>query len=488
MCGIGKRSDRGRFLIRCISVFVGAWLGCGVFAPPATAQRTDMDHGQLPVPIGAQGLAGGGNAALEQQQEALFQQMLRNPADLKTGLAYAELSARLGNNEAAVTALERMLIYNPNLANIDLELGALYFRMGSFEIAQTYFDKALANHPSPEVAAQARRYLDAAGSRESPHQIVGQLLVGAQYQSDANVAPAASFLESQIGTVPLGRRSVKENALNTFAAGTVMYSYDLGTQDRDALEVGGTALINHYINHGRLDVGFAEVTAGPRLRFPDTGLWWAPSGSLKPYLIANEAGLGEEQYFYSYGTGLEGTTVLPGDVVAKAAFEFRQKTFSSHPDIPNARGLSGSDKLVSLTLSKAITANSTLSGEFDYLDQGARFRFYANKSYALGGSYRIRYDDPAGWQSQPWDTTFYASHSWAYYEAPDPCCNSSGSAAISLPSTRRDGDWRFGVTQSIPVTDTMAVVVQVQRDILSSNLQLYGYTSTSALAGLKILF
>ena len=48
-----------------------------------------------------------------------------------------------------VAALERMLLFNPNLARVDLELGALYFRMGSFEMARSYFDKALAQTPRP---------------------------------------------------------------------------------------------------------------------------------------------------------------------------------------------------------------------------------------------------------------------------------------------------------------------------------------------------
>ena len=84
-----------------------------------------------------QELSAGDRASLEAQKEALFQRMLQNPADLDTTFAYADVSARLGDNEAAVSALERMLLFNPDLPRVQLELGALYFRMGSFEIART---------------------------------------------------------------------------------------------------------------------------------------------------------------------------------------------------------------------------------------------------------------------------------------------------------------------------------------------------------------
>src|SRR5215510_9622780 len=83
-------------------------------------------------------------ATLQSRKDTLFQQMLREPANLDITFAYADVSAKLGDNEAAVAALERMLLFNPGLARVQLELGALYFRMGSYEIARTYFDKALA--------------------------------------------------------------------------------------------------------------------------------------------------------------------------------------------------------------------------------------------------------------------------------------------------------------------------------------------------------
>ena len=52
-----------------------------------------------------------------------------------------------------------MLLFNPNLARVQLELGALYFRMGSYELSRTYFDKALAGNPPPEVKSRIETYL-----------------------------------------------------------------------------------------------------------------------------------------------------------------------------------------------------------------------------------------------------------------------------------------------------------------------------------------
>ncbi|HYU12058.1 MAG TPA: tetratricopeptide repeat protein [Stellaceae bacterium] len=435
----------------------------------------------------AQDLTPDERTQLEARKAALFQEMLRNPANLDATFAYAETAARLGDNEAAVSAFERMLLFNPNLPRVELELGTLYFRMGSFEIARSYFEKALASNPSPEVRSRIDEYLAEIARRAAPERLIGYVFFGAQYQSDANVAPGSALIHSPIGDVLLGNQFVKKADVNLFGTVSALYSYDLGTQNRDMLEIGGTAFLNHYFQVGRLDLALAEVTAGPRLNFPEP-LPGVRTGSLKPYLILNEVGLGGNQYFYTYGAGLEETALVIGDARLRTNVEFRQKSFSNASDRPLSTGLNGNDKLVALRLDKPLTVNSELGLEFDFLDQQTRFAFYSNKAYAVGGAYRVRYQDPTGYLELPWETSFYLGRVWANYAAPDPCCNTSGNPDVFAASKRNDRRWRFGITQAFRVAGDVAIVLQVQRDIVSSNLSLYAYTSNSVLVGPQIRF
>jgi Flp pilus assembly protein TadD len=85
-----------------------------------------------PVEVVAQPAGGDEAGSLQTQKDALFQQMLSDPGNLDVTFAYADVSTRLGDYEGAVSALERMLLFNPDLPRVHLELGALYFRMGSF--------------------------------------------------------------------------------------------------------------------------------------------------------------------------------------------------------------------------------------------------------------------------------------------------------------------------------------------------------------------
>jgi tetratricopeptide (TPR) repeat protein len=447
---------------------------CG--AAPALSQST------APVDVA------GDRQTLEQKKAALFQQMLRDPGNLDVTFAYADVAAKLGDNEGAVAALERMLLFNPNLPRVDLELGVLYFRMGSFEAAEDYFNKALTFNPPQDVAGRVNEYLAKIHTAEQPSQLTGYVFFGAQYQTDANIAPGSPLISSPIGQVLLSSQFVKRSDWDIFGSGAVLYSYDLGTQDRDTIEVTGTGFANHYMVFSRLDLDLGEVTAGPRLRYPNLDIPYTQAVTLKPYVIVNEVGLGEAQYFWTYGGGLESTAVFFGDLAAKASYEIREKNFTNAADRPLSRGLTGDDNLVSLTLTKPTFENQFLSGQFDYLDQDTRLGFYANKTYALSGAYRFHYEDPTGILKLPWDTTLFGSRSWGYYAQPDPCCSTSGNPLIFSPSDRYDRHWRMGITQSFDVLTNVSLVFQLQRDIVSSNLSIYGYTSDSALMGVQVRF
>src|SRR5579862_8440413 len=233
-------------------------------------------------PAHAQAPGGNDIAALTAQKNALFQQMLHDPANLSVTFAYAEISARLGDNEAAVSALERLLLFNPNLPRVDLELGVLYYRMGSFEAARAYFEKAKTFNPPPEVAARVDEYLGKIAADEAPSIFTGYVFLGAQYQTDANVAPGSPLVISPVGAVLLSNQFVKHDDANIFGTGSFLYSYDLGTQNRDAIEVTGTGFLNHYLQFNRLDLDLGELTVGPRLRFPHLDMAPILSATLKP--------------------------------------------------------------------------------------------------------------------------------------------------------------------------------------------------------------
>jgi len=360
--------------------------------------------------------------------------------------------------------------------------------MGSFDAARSYLQKATALNPPPDVQARIDQYLAKTGALDAPQRLTGYLLLGSQYQSDMTVSSGSNLVQSAVANQLISTQFTRQGGANLFITGGALYSQDLGTQNRDTLEIGGAGFVDHYFQKSEFDLALGEVTAGPRFRFPNLdapGVQWV---SVKPYAIVNEVGLGQQQYFYTFGAGIETTAVLWGDLSARLAYEFRNKNFTGAADRPASVGLTGNDNLVILALKKPVTENSVLVGEFDFLDQSTRFNYFSNQTFAVSGSYRISYADPTGIVKLPLETEFFASHTWSLYDAPDPCCSTNGSATSPAGSNRYDRHWRFGITQRFPVATNISLVLQLERDIVSSNLPIYGYTSNSVLLGPQIRF
>lgn len=94
---------------------------------------------------------------------ASFQETLRKPSDPATLMAFAEIAIKIGDLEGAISALDRLLLIDRDQPEVKLELGVLYFRLGSFEAARTYLgDVRFSQRASPVLKARAEEFLKAA--------------------------------------------------------------------------------------------------------------------------------------------------------------------------------------------------------------------------------------------------------------------------------------------------------------------------------------
>src|SRR4030095_11690172 len=133
------------------------------------------------------------SSELRAQYNAAFQETMLKPADLDVLFRFATLAAQIGDLEGAISALERMLLINADLPRVRLELGVLYYRLGSYEAARTYLTSALKSPSLPaDVRRKAEEYLAEIDSKASPSSFGGDVFFGLRYQSNRNLRAAAS--------------------------------------------------------------------------------------------------------------------------------------------------------------------------------------------------------------------------------------------------------------------------------------------------------
>ena len=68
----------------------------------------------------------------------LYQQVLADPTNVELNLRYAEMAAKRGDLEAAIGALERLLVSQPDQREVQLRVGLLYARLKSYDMAKAY--------------------------------------------------------------------------------------------------------------------------------------------------------------------------------------------------------------------------------------------------------------------------------------------------------------------------------------------------------------
>lgn len=119
---------------------------CTLFSASALAQATNAPAAVSP--------------ELRARYDKAFEQTLEKPADPQTLVAFAVVAVEYGDLEGAISALERLLILDADQPEVKLELGVLYFRLGSHEAANSYLEAARNSaSASDDVKQRAAEFL-----------------------------------------------------------------------------------------------------------------------------------------------------------------------------------------------------------------------------------------------------------------------------------------------------------------------------------------
>ena len=177
-----------------------------------------------------------------------------------------------GDYEAAIAALERLLYYNPNLAHVKYELGTLYFKLRSFDMAKRYFKEALVTRGlDPVTRSRIEGYLPDAERQTQQSRFAGFAQTGVRYQSNANFAPSNGLVSVSGQELGLPATNTKRSDSNWFGMVGLSHDYDLndtaGLELRDALH----RLPDRAVCPGRPHVGLIDGSFGWRIPLETTG-------------------------------------------------------------------------------------------------------------------------------------------------------------------------------------------------------------------------
>jgi hypothetical protein len=410
--------------------------------------------------------------------DRLFEQMLREPANLDIMFRYAQRAVENGNYDAAIGTLSRMLLFNPDLPRVRMELGALYFQLGSYEAARTYLTQALAATDMPQdVRERATAYLAEIDRRTARSVLTGSLTVGARWQQNANSGPGGTQVRALGQDATLSNEFLRQSDWNVFGLASFQHVYNPKVISGDVLE--STAVLYGTRQHElrTLDVALMEVTTGPRFEMGDSGPGIA---TLRPYLIANVVGLGDARYYHTFGMGA-GVTQQFGDyVLGEVLLEARDKHFRNSADRPFATDQDGLENSAFVSTRIRTSADTLTSVGVGVSGLNAREAFQSNLQLIAAASVTYFFDPEFWVVTQPWSVNFAVARLNTTYDEPDP--------SVDPNTTREDNEWRFSLLGTVPITDSFSVITQAQRFLVDSNLPNFKYNNWALTGGISWRF
>ena len=392
---------------------------------------------------------------LEAAHEEAFQETLRDPANLDKLFSFAELAVTVGDLEGAISALERMLVYNPDLPRVRLELGVLYFRLGSYQIARTYLTRAIDGEDVPEaVRERAAVYVQEIDIRLGPHQFAGSVFGGYRYQSNANTGPSSPAVRVFGLPATLGDQFTRTADDNVFISGSLRHVFDLQTQGGEAWQSNALVYGSRQRDQGQLNLGVLEVDTGPAGTFDLGGLGLL---GYRPYVLGSVVTLEDKRYLTTWGGGLTLTKPIVDWLAADVTFEHRERSFKDNGTRTTAELQTGDED--SLRLGFDIQFSRTfwarVTGSVDW--ETAANPIFGSREEAASVTLTKDYPAPGNLPGR-WVSSISATVLHQKYNEFDPTVD---------PSNKRiDRERRFRLVQIIPVWEAFSLVATAQRVIV----------------------
>lgn len=408
---------------------------------------------------------------------AAFQETLRKPADPPTLLRYAELAVQVGDLEAAISALERLLMIDGEQPKVKLELGVLYYRLGSYEAARGYLESArVSARATPETKQRAGQYIAELDAKSGKSQFSGDLFTAMRHSTNANsgpVGPTSSFGASTVPSPTVAQRS----DLSVLGAATLRHRYDLERQDNGALESDFSFYTTRQFQVSEANLLLLDFTTGPRTA-PFDG--WLSDLAVKPFVAGRYVSGHDLPIYWAWGAGLEAAAPLGDQIHATFSVSGRRRDFINNADAPNNDRSSGNEAAAVVDFRVELTQSMTMSLNSSFTRYVAMVPSESYVDYGFGGSMAVRFTDPLSLNGRLWSVTASGGVQLATYDQPD--------VAVDPIQRRGQADLNLSLILAIPLDEQLTLIAQGALSQRTAQLNNYAYNSFTSLIGISWRF
>lgn len=405
------------------------------------------------------------------EYDAAFEAMFEDPTNLGLTFDYAVIARRVGDLEGAVGALERMLIFNPDLPIVHYELAQLYATLDSHAAARRYYLSALALAPPDHIRERIEAALARLERAAAPSRWSGSLFAGLRWQDNANAAPDDGRVLIDGIDARLDPGSGERSDASVLATASLDHRYDLG---RDPAvfwhsRILGYAARQHELR--QLDLALVAVDSGPEFRLPD-------DLTVRPFLIADHVALDSAGFYRSFGLG--GELVRESKAGWRWSIEAKalRREHRENSRFPTLDDRDGSILRLGGEFGRSLAPDLQFAGSAGVERQDSRRGFESYRGAEIG--FRLLKALTGLWGGGSWNVALSGRASQRDYDSAD--------AIIDAGRKRRDRGYSLGLSLTVPLGSGAAWTVEARQQWRRSNLPNFAFTDTALSSGVRYSF
>lgn len=416
--------------------------------------------------------------ALERQTDDAFRRVLQQPQNLGQWTEYAKLLIKAGNYEGGIAAMERLLLEPGATPDLRVDIGVLYYRLGSYAMAEAMFATALADDRlQGDNRALAETLLADTRKRSQRNQLRGVVTLGLRHQTNPTYRSDASQVLSAGVLGPLAADQ-RPNDDNDISVGLRLnHRFDLERQNSATIATNfGAYVVDYRSAHGSQLVAGENKPYDIQLLDLNTGLEFKPAPAaaggltLRPHIIVANLVAKRHQFLRNYGVGLD----LNWRPDERTLYEFTidgvRRDFNERADIANANLQDGRLYSMRGRVSREVAPGQVVVGEYAFRKGTSDRDFYDFESHEIRATYAITYQSPVA-KGSYWTTAIWLGALNRTFDGPD--------AAVSATETHKDREWRVGINQTLPLAPLWSLILSAEHARNRANMPNYRYKNTS---------
>ena len=399
--------------------------------------------------------------------QKLFDVIKREPNNMDANFAYANLAVKMGKTEEAIATYERMLILNPELARVKLDLALLLMRTGGHDQARTLFKEVLATNPPAQVERNIRMMLTRLDKAQKKHNFSMILGVGANYDRNANSASSSGNVEFFGVPIPLDDSSQAQADTEKFAMMNAKHTYILPTPKQHTINTEAMVYKGYRQKFSNLETSMFSIKTGVTYNMPSIR---SRAGFDVGY---SNVQLGHHNYLDTVKYTGRFTHILHPKVMVTAQLDRERRRFHNSPVSSLFEDRNGRAHGQKLTLNIPVNNKNQLAISAAFRQERTRQKYYDNNQSSVQMSYTRSFKD--GWF---FNATGLMKK--AQYKGID--------VSVNPTLVRTDLEKTYTLALGKKLTDNLTASLSYQNKEVNSNIETYKFNNERISASLIYQF